>query len=141
MKGLVVAGIVIFMIASYFSAIPTASGFHLNDPIIQTQSKNDDDMKEGHITRPTFGLDHETNKKLVDFGFKLNEKRFSVSDNFHTPFEEQIINIGERNTFEAKVYAQKGLHVQEFLFQGSNHRLRNFIPEPGHSACRCEGHL
>jgi hypothetical protein len=69
-----------------------------------------------HNTRPTFGLDHNNNQKVVDQGFKINEKTFSIKDNFHTPFAEQSIIIGESNSFESKIYAEKGLKVQEFLF-------------------------
>ena len=67
-------------------------------------------------TRPTFGLNHENNKKSVDNGFNFNDQTFSISDNFHTPFREQEVNIGEVNLFEAKVYAERNLKVQEFLF-------------------------
>ena len=37
-------------------------------------------------------------------------------DNHHTPFEEQIIQVGTVNSFAATVYADKDLKVQEFLF-------------------------
>ena len=77
---------------------------------------NTDNFKEDHFTRPIFGLDHQNSEKVVDYGFKLNDKKFFLSDNFHTPFLEQSINVGERNTFEATVFSEKGLRVQEFLF-------------------------
>jgi hypothetical protein len=76
------------------------------------QSKN----KSEQYTKPTFGLDHENNQKIIDSGFKINNNTFSIKDNFHTPFAEQVINIGEENTFEAKIFSSKGLRVQEFLF-------------------------
>ena len=69
-----------------------------------------------HKTRPTFGLDHNTFKQIVDDGFTFNAKSFQIIDNFHTPFEAQTVKIGTTNTFSAKVYADKGLQVQEFLF-------------------------
>jgi len=67
-------------------------------------------------TRPTFGLSHENNKKIVDAGFSFNNQKFTITDNFHTPFAEIPVNLGELNTFEAKVYAEHGVKVQEFLF-------------------------
>jgi hypothetical protein len=69
-----------------------------------------------HHTRPTFGLDHSNNQNVVDQGFRINENTFSIKDNFHTPFAEQSVVIGEVNSFESKIYAEKGLRVQEFLF-------------------------
>ncbi|MFB5604364.1 MAG: hypothetical protein ACE5RK_08170, partial [Candidatus Nitrosomaritimum aestuariumsis] len=68
------------------------------------------------FAKPTFGLDHESNQKIIEGGFKINNQTFSIDDNFHTPFEEQIITIGETNSFEVKIFASKGLKVQEFLF-------------------------
>ena len=67
-------------------------------------------------TRPTFGLSHDNNKKIVDAGFSFNKQTFTITDNFHTPFAEIPVNLGELNTFEAKVYAEQGVKVQEFLF-------------------------
>jgi len=67
-------------------------------------------------TRPTFGLSHADNKKIVDAGFSFNKQTFAITDNFHTPFAELPVNIGEPNFFDAKVYAEHGLKVQEFLF-------------------------
>ncbi len=67
-------------------------------------------------TRPTFGLSHDNEKKIVDAGFSFNNQKFTITDNFHTPFAEIPVNIGELNTFEAKVYAEHGVKVQEFLF-------------------------
>ena len=68
------------------------------------------------LTRPTFGVDHQESKTIVDNGFRFNDKTFAITNNFHTPFRELPINIGEFNSFEAKVYAEKKLKVQEFLF-------------------------
>ncbi len=67
-------------------------------------------------TKPTFGLSHENNKKIVDNGFTFNNQTFSITNNFHTPFAEMPVNLGELNTFEAKVFADHGVRVQEFLF-------------------------
>lgn len=67
-------------------------------------------------TKPTFGLSHENNKKIVDYGFAFNNKTFTITDNFHTPFPEQSVTIGEVNFFEAKVLSIHGLKVQEFIF-------------------------
>jgi len=67
-------------------------------------------------TKPTFGLSHENNKKIVDKGFTFNNQTFAITNNFHTPFAEMPVNLGELNTFEAKVFADHGVRVQEFLF-------------------------
>jgi len=67
-------------------------------------------------TRPTFGIDHADSRGIVDNGFRFNDKTFSITDNYHTPFAKQPIKLGEVNSFEAKVYAEKKLKVQEFLF-------------------------
>ena len=67
-------------------------------------------------TRPTFGLDYETNEQQIDDGFRINGRLFDITNNFHTPFEEQTIEIGKINSFETSVFAPKGLKVQEFLF-------------------------
>jgi hypothetical protein len=72
--------------------------------------------KDKSFTRPTFGLSHLDSSGIVRNGFKFNDKAFSVSDNFHTPFKKQPIILGEANTFEAKVFAQEKLKVQEFVF-------------------------
>ncbi len=68
------------------------------------------------FSRPTFGLSHESNKKIVDDGFSFNNQTFTITNNFHTPFAELPVNLGEVNSFEAKVYAEQGVKVQEFLF-------------------------
>jgi len=67
-------------------------------------------------TRPTFGLSHDNDKKIVDAGFSFNNQTFTITNNFHTPFAEMPVNLGELNSFEAKVYAEQGVRVQEFLF-------------------------
>ncbi len=69
-----------------------------------------------HLTKPTFGVSHGTSELIVDEGFSLNNQTFTITNNFHTPFKEQSINLGEVNSFEATVFAPKGLKVQEFLF-------------------------
>jgi hypothetical protein len=86
----------------------------------QTSDDLTDDDKGGggdeHLTRPTFGISHETFETIVDSGFRFNDQSFTINDNHHTPFAQQTVNIGEVNTFEAKIYADKRLKVQEFLF-------------------------
>ena len=68
-------------------------------------------------TRPTFGISHETRETMVvDNGFVFNDNSFTLTDNHHTPFDEQVLEIGTLNTFTAKVYASKDLKIQEFLF-------------------------
>jgi len=68
-------------------------------------------------TRPTFGISHETLQGLVvENGFRFNTEQFTLTDNHHTDFAEQSIEIGSVNSFSATVYADKKLKVQEFLF-------------------------
>jgi len=67
-------------------------------------------------TKPTFGLDHNTFRPLVDGGFSFNGKSHDITDNWWTPFAEQKVKIGSINSFTAKAYADKQLRVQEFLF-------------------------
>jgi parallel beta-helix repeat protein len=68
-------------------------------------------------TRPTFGVSHETRQGLiVENGFSFNGDYFTVTDNHHTDFAEQSVEIGTMNSFTATVYADKSLKVQEFLF-------------------------
>ncbi len=54
-----------------------------------------------HLTRPTFGVSHETFETVVEGGFKFNDQLFAINDNHHTPFDEQSVNIGEENSFSA----------------------------------------
>jgi parallel beta-helix repeat protein len=68
-------------------------------------------------TRPTFGVSHEDyQSQIVESGFSFNGEYFTITDNYHTDFAEQSVEIGTVNTFSATVYADKGLWVQEFLF-------------------------
>jgi hypothetical protein len=67
-------------------------------------------------TKPTFGIDHTTFIQIVDGGFSFNGISHDITDNFWTPFSEQPIKLGTLNTFTAKVYADKGLQIQEFIF-------------------------
>ena len=68
-------------------------------------------------TRPTFGISHEDRaNQVVDSGFSFNGEFFTLTDNHHTDFAEQSVEIGTTNSFSAKVYADKKLKVQEFLF-------------------------
>jgi hypothetical protein len=69
-----------------------------------------------HLTKPTFGVSHNTGQIIIDKGFILNNQTFTITDNFHTPFLEQSIKLGEINSFKTTVFAPKGLKVQEFLF-------------------------
>jgi len=97
------------LIGTSFTFMPLSFGL---DHSITTE---DLDEKE-YLTRPTFGLSHENGKKIVDNGFKLNTETFSIHNNHHTPFSEQIINLGEMTSFETRVFSEKGIRVQEFLF-------------------------
>ena len=104
------------VIVSTFSFISPVFGEDFGD--LSGILTNDSDITKGneHLTRPTFGLSHENQEKIVENGFKFNNQTFTLRDNFHTPFAEQSIELGELNSFEATVYSQKGLQIQEFLF-------------------------
>jgi len=91
-------------------------GFYQESFAITADEINEKIKINESVTRPTFGISHENNKKIVDNGFVFNDKAFSITDNFHTPFAEQPVKLGEVNSFEAKVYAERNLKVQEFLF-------------------------
>ena len=106
--------------ALFLGVIGIQESFAISGDEIKERIKIDD-----YTVRPTFGLDHEKNKKIIDKGFSFNNNTFSISNNFHTPFPEREVNIGEVNSFQAKVYALNNLKVQEFLFgipvKGSAH--------------------
>ncbi len=91
-------------------------GFYQESFAITTDEINEKIKINDSLSRPTFGLSHENNKKIVDDGFTFNNQTFAITDNFHTPFAEMPVNIGEVNSFDAKAYAEQGLKVQEFLF-------------------------
>jgi len=95
-------------------------GFPL--PVTTTSSGGGSDQQ--WKTKPTFGLDHNTFRPLVDGGFSFNGVSHDITDNWWTPFAEQKVKIGSTNTFTAKAYADKQLRVQEFLFG---------IPEVGYA--------
>ena len=69
-----------------------------------------------HLTRPTFGLDHNTRAQLVENGFTLNGESYMVTHNYHTPMPMQYVDVGETNEFVAKVYVERDLSVMKFLF-------------------------
>lgn len=88
----------------------------VSETITITVTNKSSSNSNEHKTKPTFGVDHKTFKQVVDNGFTFNEKSFKITDNFWTPFDKQTIHIGEFDSFSAKVFAQKQLRVQEFLF-------------------------
>jgi fibro-slime domain-containing protein len=68
-------------------------------------------------TRPTFGISHEDRaNQVVENGFRFNTNEYMLTDNHHTDFAEQEVEIGTMNSFSATVYADKKLKIQEFLF-------------------------
>lgn len=77
-----------------------------------------------HKTRPTFGRDHNTFRQFVTDGFILNDHKITITDNFHTKYPMQYLEIGVKYKMEAKAYSSKGLKVVEFMFG---------IPEVGKS--------
>jgi len=85
-----------------------------NEPPVSNDSGGGDNQWD---TRPTFGISHETRQdQVVENGFRFNSEYFTLTDNHHTDFEEQSVDIGIVNSFSATVYADKQLKVQEFLF-------------------------
>jgi len=69
-----------------------------------------------YMTKPTFGLDHRSFQPWVTGGFSFNGVSHDITDNYWTPFNEKQVRVGTINNFTAKVYADKGLRTQEFLF-------------------------
>ena len=68
-------------------------------------------------TRPTYGISHEDRQnQVVENGFRFNTNEYMITDNHHTDFAEQEVEIGTMNSFSATVYADKKLKIQEFLF-------------------------
>ena len=107
---------ILFTGGGVFSYTPVFGELYYENPI-ETASGVLEGFKENEqLTKPTFGLSHETSKIVVNGGFTLNNQPFTITNNFHTPFEEQSINLGEINSFETAVYAPKGLKIQELLF-------------------------
>jgi hypothetical protein len=96
--------------------VPNPDQLDSNGDGIGDECENDGGMNHWD-TRPTFGVNHETRETMmVDNGFNFNGNFFTISDNHHTPFDQQTIEIGALNSFAATVYASKDLKVQEFLF-------------------------
>jgi hypothetical protein len=63
------------------------------------------------------GISHEDRaNQVVENGFRFNSNEFMLTDNHHTDFAEQSVEIGTMNSFSATVYADKKLKIQEFLF-------------------------
>jgi hypothetical protein len=59
-------------------------------------------------TKPTFGLDWNTNRQLVENGVFFNNREYTVGengDNFHEPFSKQHVFTGARNVVAMKLYA------------------------------------
>ncbi len=92
-------------------------GDHIKCTITNNYDPTDQAGHNQWDTRPTFGISHETRETtMVQHGFSFNYKFYNVTDNHHTPFEELPVKVGSTNSFMAKVYADKKLKIQEFLF-------------------------
>jgi len=96
----------------HFSGFGTGGGFTAST--VSTDSGGGSGFL--HYTRPTFGLDHQSYRQIVDNGFTHNLNIFNITHNWHTPFDIQNITLGEYNTFSAKTYAPYKLKLQEFIF-------------------------
>jgi hypothetical protein len=67
--------------------------------LVETTTENLESFRGNeHLTKPTFGVSHENSQIIVNEGFILNNQTFTINNNFHTPFEEQSINLGEINS-------------------------------------------
>ncbi len=70
-----------------------------------------------HRTSPTSGLDWTTHKQIVTDGFRINDFKVTLDNNWWTDFPEKQIIVGIPNEFEIKTYAQNGgLMIQELCF-------------------------
>jgi hypothetical protein len=107
----------IFLGGNMISYVSPASAESSYYDLMET-AINDLDSFSGneYLSKPTFGESHLNGQIIVYDGFVLNNQTFTITNNFHTPFAEQSIKLGEMNSFEATVYSPKGLKVQEFLF-------------------------
>jgi hypothetical protein len=89
---------------------------------------------DAHKTRPTFGLDWNTNSQIVEDGITFNKNSYDVTDNFHTDFARQPVMVGVNNVVAMKVYAQYDLKWVEFMFDvpetGKAHETRASIEVP-----------
>jgi len=92
--------------------------------VLQTDKNGGGGSDYMYMTKPTFGLSHQTYKQIVDDGFSFNGIPYDITHNWHTEFPIQNVTLGEQNTFTAKTYATNKLMLQEFLFG---------IPEVGSS--------
>ena len=86
------------------------------NPVFGAEDNLEELVVKEYLTKPTFGQSHENSDTVVDDGFKFNGKSSLINNNYHTPFDEQSVILGDVNSFEATVYAPKDLKVQEFLF-------------------------
>jgi len=102
----------ILVVDASIDKVQIYEGFSTATPATSSSGSSDQQWK----TKPTFGLDHNTFRPLVDGGFSFNGKSHDITDNWWTPFAEQKVKIGTTNTFTAKAYADKQLRIQEFLF-------------------------
>ena len=99
---------------NYSQSLVRYSGF-VDDPEPLSDKKNGSSNQWD--TRPTFGISHEDRaNQVVENGFRFNTNEFMLTDNHHTDFAEQSVEIGTTNSFSATVYADKKLKIQEFLF-------------------------
>ena len=82
---------------------------------------------------PTFGIDSNTHRQIVDGGVTFNHNTYDIVDNFHTDFDRQRIMVGVDNIVAMKVYAPYELKWVEFIFDtepgaSNNAKASVFIP-------------
>jgi len=100
----------------HFTAFGAGGGTTASTGGGDTTSNSGKGSNESYKLKPTFGLSHTTYKPLVDDGFSFNDESFDITHNFWTSFDVQTVNVGDVNSFSAKVYTPSKLIVQEFLF-------------------------
>jgi len=109
--------------------LPQMLAVDSNDRIIVPDSANGDVQvfayaSEGgggsdstHKTAPTSGLDWTTHRQIVTDGFRVNDFKVTLDNNWWTNFPEKQIIVGMPNEFEIKTFAQNGgLMIQELCF-------------------------
>ena len=57
-----------------------------------------------HLTRPTFGLSHNTHNPIVQCGFSWDNTCYDITDNWHTPFEKVDVTTGTYHMMTIKAY-------------------------------------
>jgi len=90
--------------------------FTISTPSSATTTTSGGGSDDDHNSRPTFGKDYKTFRQLVDEGLVINDKVFTVTDNYYTPMPMQNMTVGVTQNFTSTVFAPHTLFIMEFGF-------------------------